>query len=209
MKNWIMCKPVDKGSLAMMNFILETSQKIKTYTVQRIYLGDRKGSNKPIENLMNEWIQDYLRLHRIAEDVPRYALRDGMREVLVNGIRVLPEEKIDWNGFSVEPRKGWRKKKEETPALSWEEYIGGKKKKEVREDDQRTVRPDLAVRSLFERGTVSFRWGRVALLGKYEQKLGVQGAKKGIGKEDFLRHVKQVDFYSLGKDRWKVHFVLE
>lgn len=194
----------------MMRFILQTSQEVKNYTVQRIFLGDRKSSNKPVEFLMNEWLNDYLRLHRVAEDVPRYAMRDAMQEILKNGTKTRPEERIDWNGFSVVPRKGWRKEKVDITTMSWEEYTKGKTRREVKEGDNRTVVPDMAVRSLMEKGIIGFKWGRVLLRGPYEDRLGVQAAQHGIGKEEFLKHVKQIDFVRLTSDSdWKVNFTLE
>lgn len=210
MKHWIPCQPTDRAASTMMRFILETSQAVKTYTAQRIYLGDRRGSNKPVENLMNEWLNDYMRLHRIAADVPRYAVRDAMEEVLTNGIKTWPEERADWNGFSVQPRKGWKGEEEKEEAISWEEYIRGKRKRVVKEGDRRSVIPDMAVRSLMEKGIVGFKWGRVLLRGAYENKLGVQAAQHGIGKEEFLKHVKKMDFVRLTSDSdWKVNFTLE
>lgn len=193
-----------------MRFILETSQDVKSYTARRIWLGERKGSIKPVQQLLNEWLGEYLRQNRIAEDAPRFALRDAMNEILTYGVKTPPEERIDWEGFSVEPRKGWSKeKKAEEPGMTWDQYMSGKTKKV--EGDNRTVKPDLAVRSLYEQGIVRFRWGSIHLRGPYEDRLTIQAARAGIPKEDFLRRVTQIDLVRVKEetDNWKVNFILE
>lgn len=197
----------------MMRFILRTTQEAKKYTEERILLGDRKGSIRPMEDLLTDWMKEYLRANRLAEAVPRFTLRDAMREVLVNGAKKKPEERIAWNGFVIEPRKGWKKEQvEETKTMSWEDYLAGKEVKEKKEGDNRVVKPDLAVRALLEKGLLRFKWGTVQLQGTYEAILSMAAAQKGVAKEEILRKVVQVDFMknsSANHSEWKVDFILE
>lgn len=209
MKNWILCKPADRQTLGSMRYILETCQDLKNYTHNRIFLGNRRNNRKPLENLINEWGNDYLRLYRIAEDAPRHALRDAIREVLVNGIQVHPRDRKDYQVFTVEPRPGWRKASEKKKTLSWGDYLEGKEKKD--DFDRRTVTPDAAIESLFERGLFSFRWGQIQLRGEFTKNLQSQAKKEGIDELDFLKRVKEIDFMRMGKEweNWKVNFNLE
>lgn len=205
--NWILCSPADKQTAASMRYILETCQSIKDYTHDRIFLGHRRGNRKPLESLIKEWLANYIRTHIVAEDAPRYALRDAMREVLVNGIAVHPSERTDYQVFTAEPRPGWKKASEKKKTLSWGDYLEGKSTKE--ETDRREVRPDVAVGMLFEHGSFSFRWGQVQLRGRYTGRLQTQAGKKGIDGVDFLKKTKEVDFMRINDEDWKVNFNLE
>lgn len=212
MKYWIPCQPAERNTRAMMRFILATSQQVKIYTAKRIEAGDRKNSTKPVDVLMKEWLGEYLKQARQAEDAPRYALQDAIGEVLRNGVGTWPDQRVDWEAFSVEARGGWKKekKKKEEALVSWEDYLEGKAKKEIKEGDKRTVVPDQAVKDLLEKGILRFKWGTVQLEGNYASRLAVQAASKGIAPEDFLRRVSTIDFVKVSvKDEWKANFVLE
>lgn len=209
MKNWITCGPADRQTTASMRYILETCQTAKKYTYHRILAGDRKGNRKPLSTLIDEWTREFLRIHRLAEDAPRYALKDAIREVLVNGISVHPQERKDYQVYTVEPRPGWKKVNESRKTLSWSDYLEGKKSE--RGIDKRTITPDAAIQTLFEYGLFSFRWGQVYLRGEFARKLQSQAKKRGIDEVDFLRKVKDIDFMRLGDgwEDWKVNFNLE
>lgn len=205
MKNWIPCSPFDKASRTMMTFILETCQDIKRYTDRRIFLGDRKGSAKPQWMLLNEWMNDYMRLHREVEDVPRYAMKDAMNEIMTNGIKKQPQFRRDYNVFSIEPRSGWKRELDESET-EWKDYTNGKVKKE----DGRVVNPTTAIERMYEDGFVAFRWGKVKMKGNYADILGSQVEKKNIQRDQFLRRVVTIDLSRLNdEDDWKINFNLE
>lgn len=210
MKNWIVCGPYDRQTLASMRYILTTCQGVKDFTHDRILGGMRKASRKPVEDLITEWVKDYVRLNVIAQDAPRFALKDAAREVMVNGIAVHPRDRTDYMAFTVEPRPGWSQENKVKKTLAWGDYLEGKSNQES--EDRRVVTPENSIEKLFEEGLVSFRWGRVLLRGSYVVKLNMTARKAGIDNSEFLKKTKSVDFAltNFGDyETWKVNFNVE
>lgn len=193
--------------MAMMKFILESCQQVKLYATEKMVQGEHRGSTKGREGIVSEWVSGYIRLNRIAEDVPRYSLRNAVEDILDGGTSVPLERRNSYRIFVVDPRIGWKKQTDFGTELNWEDYLEGRT---TPKEDHRTVKPDTATYNLFEEGLVSFKWGRILLKGKFTEVIDRQCQVKGIDRMNFLREVKDIQFARIGStDRWKVNFNIQ
>lgn len=209
MSEWITCRPINRESDRMMAFILRKCQELR----QETYAKREEWKKKEVsaEDWKEAVIKVFLIQNPTAYDIPRYALDHSVLTVLKDPKGMEPERKQGWNSFSVAPREGWKKAstKRTQRELTWTDFMEGKTTEDLIRNDNRTVTPERAVTEILEEGKLSFRWGKVQMVGHFEEVLLMERALYSYSPESYLRHLQELRFAITPKGIWKVKFIVE